>query len=408
MNYHFANRTKGMNASPLRENAKKNMEDQEVISFAYGFPPTEAFPMKTLREISQKIYTEVDPQLILQYGASEGHTVLRQLIKERLETVNHLKNEEEVLVVSGSTQAMDLAVKVLCDEGDVVLCEEMTFSGAVNAIKGYGAVPVAIPMNINEESVDIEALENLLQEDIDHRIKMLYLIPTFQNPLGTSIPLEKRQEIYQIAQKYDVIIFEDDPYGDLLYEGEPIPKIKEMDTDGRVIYAGSFSKILAPSTRLGFVMAPDGLMEKLILAKQVSDSHSNFYWQVMLTEFMQQYDFEQHVSFLKELYKEKLTTMMNSLDLLPKEKISYIAPTGGYFICCKLAESIDVEKFYQYLEEYRVAVIPGNIMSVDGVGYEHYIRLNFTKPTLLEIVSGIKELGVAIEKADKKAISQAS
>ncbi len=408
MNYRFANRMLGMQTSPLRENAKKNMEESEVISFAYGFPPTEAFPMATLQEISRKIYTEVDPQILLQYGATEGYPLLRKLIKERLETINALKNDEEIMVVSGSTQAMDVAVKVLCNEGDIVLCEEMTFSGAVNAIKGYGAIPKAVPMNIEEESVDLEALEELLRMDSKHRIKMLYLIPTFQNPLGTSIPLEKRKAIYQLAKKYDVVIFEDDPYGDLLYEGDPIPKIKEMDTDGRVIYAGSFSKILAPSTRLGFLMAPDELLEKMILAKQVSDSHSNFYWQVMLAEFMQHHNFEEHVDFLKTLYKEKLTTMMAWLDSLAQDKISYIKPTGGYFICCKLDDSIDMENFYQFLEEDKVVVIPGNIMSVNGKGYEHYIRLNFTKPTIEEIEIGIARLGAAIEKAAVKEIYRAS
>ncbi len=408
MNYRFAKRINQIDASPLRENAKKNMEDQEVISFAYGFPPTEAFPMDTLREISEKTYAEVDPQLLLQYGATEGHPVLRQLIKERLEKTAQIKNEEEILVVSGSTQAMDLAVKVLCDEGDIVLCEEMTFSGAVNAIKGYGAVPVAVPMNIEEESLDLAALEALLQADTQQRIKMLYLIPTFQNPLGTSIPWEKRQAIYRLAQTYDLIIFEDDPYGDLLYEGEQIPKMKTLDVDGRIIYAGSFSKILAPSTRLGFVMAPDALLEKLILAKQVSDSHSNFYWQVVLTEFMEHYEFETHVDFLKQLYQEKFTLMTKGLDLLPSDKISYIRPTGGYFICCKLADEIDIEKFYQYLEAFKVVVIPGNVMSVNGSGYEQYIRLNFTKPSLFEIAAGVKILGEALEKASVKKISQVS
>ncbi|HRF51820.1 MAG TPA: PLP-dependent aminotransferase family protein, partial [Trichococcus flocculiformis] len=199
MAYRFANRMKELKSSPLRENASKNMELKDVISFAYGFPPMEAFPMETLQKISQKLYTEVDPETFLQYGASEGYPLLRKLVKERLAATANLHNEEQVLITSGSTQAMDIAVKVLCDEGDVVLCEEQTFSGAVNAIKGYGAIPVPIPMNVSEESVDLEALEELLR--FEQRIKFIYLIPTFQNPLGTSIPLEKRQAIYSLAQK---------------------------------------------------------------------------------------------------------------------------------------------------------------------------------------------------------------
>lgn len=215
MAYQFAQRIMTLEASPLRENAKKNMESAAAISFAYGFPPTEAFPMATLKEISQKLYNEANPESFLQYGASEGYPRLRTLIKERLRQLSNIDNEEEVLVVSGSTQAMDLAVKVFCNEGDVVLCEEQTFSGAVNAIKGYGAIPVPVPMDLAAESMDLDALETILKTDA--RVKMLYLIPTFQNPLGTSMPLEKRKAIYALACQYDVLIFEDDPYGELLY-----------------------------------------------------------------------------------------------------------------------------------------------------------------------------------------------
>lgn len=406
MNIHFADRTKEMVGSPLRENAKKNMESQEVISFAYGFPPVDAFPMETLREISHQLYTTFDPEAFLQYGASEGYPVLRSLVKERLAQTAQIENDEEVLIVSGSTQAMDMAVKVLCNEGDIVLCEEQTFSGAVNAIKSYGAIPVPVPMKISEESIDLDVLEEMLRFDTEKRIKLLYLIPTFQNPLGTSIPFEKRQAIYKLAQKYDLLIFEDDPYGDLLYEGQAIPKIKTLDTDGRVLYAGSFSKILAPSTRLGFIMASDLLLEKMILAKQVVDSHSNFYWQVMLAEFMQHHHFEEHVAELIKMYREKFQLMVAELDKLPADKLSFIRPTGGYFICCKMADNLDYQVFYDFIEKEKVAVIPGNMMSVKGVGYERYFRLNFTKPTLPEISTGIKIIGEALAHATKESYEQ--
>lgn len=401
MNYQFADRMGGLKSSPLRENAKINMERDDVISFAYGYPPAEAFPMKTFGKISKKMFNEFDPESFLQYGATEGHPELRQLLRERLADVVHIPQakKEDVIIVSGSSQAMDLAVRVLCNEGDIVLCEEQTFSGAVSAIKGYGANPVAIPMNVEEEIIDVDALELMLQRDFEKKIKMIYLIPTFQNPLGTSIPVAGRQAIYELAKKYQVMIFEDDPYGDLLYEGAPIPKIKTFDTDDLVIYAGSFSKILAPSTRLGFVMAPQNILEKLVLAKQVSDSHSNFFWQVMLTEFMKHHDFEGHVDFLKDLYQEKFSLMTSLLDEMIGDKLSYIKPTGGYFICCKLGDSIDEEIFFDYLEEKRLAVIPGNVMSVAGSGYEKYLRLNFTKPALEEILQGMQIIKEGLEMA---------
>ena len=172
------------------------------------------------------------------------------------------------------------------------------------------------------------------------------------------------------------------------------------------MYAGSFSKILAPSARLGFIMAPDAIMEKLALAKQVSDSHTNFYWQVMLAEFMQNHQFEEHVSELKLYYKGKFEAMIAGLEALPEDKIQFIKPTGGYFICCKMSDELDPETFYTALDEAKVAVIPGNIMSVAQEGYDRYFRLNFTKPTLSEIVAGVKVIGEALEQATPASYKQ--
>ena len=397
MEYRFARRISDLASPRLRQNAPKSMSAQDTISFSYGYPPTEAFPMDTLRQISEQLYTHYDPNAFLQYASPQGYSVLRRLIKERLENVAGIRNDEDVLIVSGSTQAMDLTLKVLCNEGDVVLCEEQTFVGAVKTIRSYGAIPKPIPMNLAEQSVDLGALESMLKTD--DRVKMLYLIPTFQNPLGTTMPLEQRERIYALAREYDVIIFEDDPYGDLLYDGEPVRKMKAMDVDGRVIYAGSFSKILAPGTRLGFAMAAEPLMSKLIMVKQTTDFHSNYYWQVMLSEFMLHHDFEGHVAYLRTLYRNKLDVMMAELDRLPSSLIRYIKPRGGYYICCTFAEEIDPELFYGALEERRVMVVPGNIMSVAGEGYEHCFRLNFTKPSIDEIREGVSAIGEALQIA---------
>ncbi|GCF94063.1 aminotransferase [Enterococcus florum] len=401
MNYQFSDRMSQLKVSPLRENAHKNMEQKEVISFAYGYPPVDAFPMETMGEIAATMFSEFDPESFLQYGATEGYPELRRLLKKRLQLVTNIPQagQEEVVIVSGSSQAMDLAVRVLCNEGDIVLCEEQTFSGAVNAIKGYGAIPMALPMDLEKQTIDLTVLEAMLKRDQQKRIKLLYLIPTFQNPLGTSIPFEERKKIYALAKKYQVIIFEDDPYGDLLYQGEAIPKIKTLDTEGLVIYAGSFSKILAPSCRLGFILASDPILEKLILAKQVSDSHSNFFWQVLVAEFMKHYQFEAHVASLKGLYKEKFNLMMTCLQAFKEEELSFIEPTGGYFICCKLGEEVEEERFFDYLEKQKVAIIPGNVMSVAGKGYEKSFRLNFTKPTLKEIKQGMRIIAEGLQIA---------
>ncbi len=395
MNYRFANRLSQLSTSPLRENAKKNLSPQaDTISLAYGYPADDSFPIEKLEKISKELY-EGTPARFLQYGPTEGLPELRQLLKKRLSDVlNCGSSEDELLITSGSTQAMDLAVKALCNEGDIVLCEEQTFVGAVNAVKSYGAVPVGLPMM--GESIDTIKLEEVLAKDTEQRIKMIYLIPTFQNPLGTSMPLEKRKEVYQLAQKYQVIIYEDDPYGDLLYEGETIPKIKTFDTDGLVIYVGSFSKILAPGSRLGFALAPSELLDKMILGKQNSDSHTNFYWQSVATEYIRKYDFEQHILDLRDLYREKFLLMMSCLDKIDPALLNYIRPQGGFFLCCKMGEQIDPQSFYHYLEAKKVFVIPGNMMSVTGIGYEHYFRLNFTNPTEKEIMAGTQIIEEAL------------
>lgn len=399
MKYTFAKRIQQLTGSPLRENAKKRQATSQVISFAYGYPSIEAFPMDTLQKISNRLYTQLDPESFLQYGATEGDPVLRRLIAKRLKTMSSIDTTTDPLIVSGSTQAIDLVIKTLCNEGDIVLCEAQTFSGAVNAIKSYGAVAQAVAFDFNSQSMDLGLLEEQLAQDEQHKIKLIYVIPTFQNPLGTSMPLEKRKALYDLACRYDVLILEDDPYGDLLYTGKAIPKIKSFDREGRVIYTGSFSKILAPSTRLGFIAAADPLIEKFGLVKQTADSHTNFYWQVMLAEFMQHYEFDAHVEQLKMLYKKQAMTMLRELATCPSELLTYITPTGGYFICCQLSEKVDPSRFYAYLETHGLAVIHGDIMSVSGVGYETYFRLNFTKPTIEEIVKGCAILTKALYQA---------
>lgn len=406
MNYQFSNRISKIKVNPLRANARKNMEHPDVISFAYGFPPEVAFPSKQLSEISQKLYDLENHETFLQYGPSEGHPEFLTALGKRLSSVVNVydSDTDDLMVVSGSTQGMDLTVKAFCNEGDIVICEAQTFSGAVNSIRAYGAEPLAIPMK--GETIDLDLVETALIADVDHKIKLIYLIPTFQNPLGTSMPLADRIRIYELAKTYGVMIFEDDPYGDLLYEGEPIPKIKSFDTEGLVIYSGSFSKILAPSTRVGFLVIPKMAYQMVLLGKQTSDSHTNQYWQLVAAKFMTDYNFEAHIEGLRELYKEKFMLMMAELDKISPDLMTYIRPAGGYFLCGKLSDALDTRRFYDYLIAHQVAVIPGNVMSVEQEGFDKYFRLNFTKPTLTEIRKGIKIISDALKVASISSSSE--
>lgn len=389
MTNNFAKRTKGIQTSPLRENAKKAVADANTISFSFGYPSEEAYPIETLRKISDDLYANEQPDRFLQYGLTEGVPELRELLKERLAKTAHIETEEELIITSGATQGIELSVKLFCNEGDIVLCEDQTFIGAVNAIKSHGAKVEGIPKT-NKSNIDFAYLNQRLSEDVDQRIKLIYLIPTFQNPLGTSLTVEERKAVYELARKYDVVILEDDPYGELQYTGEIVPRIKSFDEDGRVIYLGSFSKILAPSTRLGFMVASNEILEKIIVLKQVADSHSNNYWQRVLLSFIKDFDFEDHVLFLKDYYGKKLKQMIAKLNEIPSDYINFEIPEGGYFINCQIKNGIDIDAFYQYLADHQVVVIHGNVMSVAQEGFEDNFRLNFTRPTEGDIVKGIE------------------
>ncbi len=409
MSYTFANRTAAMRRNKLRENAKRNMNGDDNISFAYGYPPTEAFPIATIKQISDEIFATVDPQRYMQYGPAEGLPELRQLMKKRLVEVDHIPQgaSEPVLITSGSTQGFDLVVRTFCNEGDQVLCEAQTFMGAVNNIRSYGAEPIPVPMNAATQSMDLDVVAERLAADVDHKIKLIYVIPTFQNPLGTSMPLAAREALYALAKAYDVMIFEDDPYGELLYDGEPIPALKTLDDAGIVIYGGSFSKILAPATRLGYLLAPVAVMEKLVLVRQCADSFSNFYWQNVVVKFMTEYDFDAHVQFLRDLYRQKRDLMVNCLGRIDTALMSFSRPAGGYFINCHLADSVDPERFLAALAKAKVSVIPGDVMCVTGRGYEHDFRLNFTMPSLPDIEVGVNAIQTAIQAADQALKRQA-
>ena len=295
---------------------------------------------------------------------------------------------------------MDLVFKIFVNEGDIVLTEEQTFVGAVNAIKSYGGQVQGLSFDINRGSIDPDVLAQTLAADVTHKIKLLYLIPTFQNPIGTSMSAADRQRIYDICQAHQVMIYEDDPYGDLLYMDTPaLPKIKSFDVSGHVIYAGSFSKILVPGSRLGFLLAPKPVFQKLVLVKQVADSFANLYWQYLASQLIEDDEFNAHIAYLKALYQVKMAAMVTALQQYGSEYLSFVAPDGGYFVSVKLNDDIDPTVFYDELDRRHVGVIPGNIMSAAGQGYDQYFRLDFTLPTPETITEGIKRIAAAAAAA---------
>ncbi|MBQ7521766.1 MAG: PLP-dependent aminotransferase family protein, partial [Clostridia bacterium] len=285
MEYIFSNRVNSLKPSAIRE-IFKYAADPEVVSLSAGNPAPDAFPCKAVAEISAEIFSK-RPIDALQYSVTEGYVPLRNHLKQYMKEKYHIGTEtDDLIITSGAQQIMDLATKSLCNEGDVVITEAPSFIGSLNTFRSYNAKLVGIPME--SDGINTDILEEKLQSE--KNVKFIYLIPNFQNPSGVTMSFEKRKKVYELAKKYGVLILEDNPYGDLRYYGEDIPSIKSLDTDGIVIYSGSFSKVLSPGIRVGYCVAPSPIIQKMVVCKQGEDVHTNIWSQMVAYEFMTKYD----------------------------------------------------------------------------------------------------------------------
>ena len=388
MDYQFSSRISGVTPSAIRE-IFKFTADPSVISLAAGNPSAEAFPIKEFQELSAEIFSQ-NPVCALQYSISEGYPPLRQKLIKRLHEKNNIGREnDDLIVVSGAQQGIELSCKCLCNEGDTIICEAPSFIGSLNAFRSYGINLSGIPME--EDGMSIELLEIALKEG--KNVKAIYVIPTFQNPSGITTSLKKRKAIYALAKKYSVMIIEDNPYSDLRFAGEDIPTIKSFDEDGLVIYCGSFSKVLSAGMRVGYVSAPAPIISKLTVAKQVSDVHTNIFFQMLADLFIERYGLDDHIKNIKEVYRRKCTLM---LDCIAKEfdpSVEYTKPQGGLFIWCTLPDGIDMMEFCRKAVQNKVAVVPGNAFLTNESDPCQSFRLNFSAPSDEQIIKGIEILG---------------
>lgn len=388
MNYTFSDKVSDLKASAIRE-ILKFTSVPGVISFAAGNPAPEAFPTEKIAELSAEILRD-DPILALQYSLTEGYPPLRDLLKERMTQCDCFVNgRDDLIVTSGAQQANELSCKVLLNEGDTLICESPSFIGSLNAFKSYSVNLVGV--ELEEDGISLEKLEETLKTE--KNVKLLYLIPNFQNPTGRTMSLAKRKAVYDLACKYDFIILEDNPYGDLRFAGEAIPSIKSMDTEGRVIYTGTFSKILSPGFRVGYVSAPSEIIQKIVVCKQVSDVHTNIWAQIVCHRFMQSVDLDEHFAKLRSIYKEKCELMCSYIDGGFSEKITYTKPEGGLFIWCTLPEDCDMPAFCtKAVKDYKIAVVPGNAFCIKETDKTSSFRLNFSTPTNQQISEGMEIL----------------
>ena len=396
MEYRFADRINNLKPSAIREILKNS--DPNIISLAAGNPAVESFPIAEMQEIANKIFDE-NPGVAFQYGITEGYPKLRELLKKRLHDKFHMGSEnDDLIVVSGGQQAIDLATKVLCNEGDVVVSEDPAFIGALNTFRSYAVKLKGVPME--EDGMDTARLEQILKETPN--VKLLYTIPSFQNPLGICTSLEKRKEVYRICVKYGVMILEDNPYGELRFAGEDIPTLKSMDTEGIVIYCGSMSKVMSAGIRVGFVLAPKPVIAKMTVGKQASDVHTNQFFQMLIAEYMENYDFDAHIEKIRTIYRRKSGLMLETIEKYFPKEVCYTHPEGGLFLWCTLPEGADMLEFVKFAKEKGVSVVPGIAFNVEEDTPSRCFRINYSTPSDEKVVEGTKILGLALQEFLKK------
>ena len=384
----ISNKMLGVKASAIRE-IFKVAADPSVISFAGGVPAPETYPVEDIKEICQKVLTN-EPNVALSYGLSEGYIPLKQLVLERMQKNENISSEnQEIIIVSGSQQGCDLTAKVLLNEGDGVVCEEPSFIGCLNTFRTYNAKLYGVPMK--DDGMDLVALEETLKNNPN--IKLIYTIPTFQNPSGITSSLAVRKGMLELAQKYNVLILEDNPYGELRFSGEKLPTIKSMDTTGHVVYLGSFSKVFSPGLRLAYLIFDKGLIEKMTVAKQATDVHTNVFSQMVAAEYLAHYDIDSSIEKARQLYKHRCEFMLSCMDKYFPDKVTYTRPEGGIFIWVTCPKGTDTGALMKEAISRKVAFVPGNAFMTDVDAPSHCFRLNYSTMSDEKIETGIRILG---------------
>ena len=389
----FASRINSLQPSAIDE-ILKYCSDPEMISFAGGVPDSKSFPVADIQEISQNILQK-NPVSALQYNLTTGYPPLRNHLQQTLVKKWDLQqSENDLLITSGAQQAIDLMTRIFCSDGDVILCENPSYLGAIDIFHANGATLVGIP--VESDGISISALEEMMNDYPS--AKILYLIPNSHNPLGITMSLEKRKLVYQLAKKHNILIIEDDPYGELYFSGTALPPIKTFDDEGIVVYCKSFSKVVSPGLRIGYLYGNRQILAKAITMKQCNDMHTNVWAQMVLHEYLTKYPYETHLQKLRELYRTKAEWMLSSLEQYFPIGTHWTHPNGGMFLWCTLPDSVDMLDFCRCAAlEKKVAVVPGNVFLTDQNICCHSFRMNYSASSRAEITSGVSRLGELLE-----------
>ncbi len=392
MEARFARRIQGLKASDIRELLKVTAHP-DIISFAGGLPAPELFPVDAMISVSTNILRE-EGESALQYSTTEGDPQLRSAIAARMTgRLQGTVSPEQIQITSGSQQALDLTGKLLLDEGDVVLCESPTYVGAIQAFRAYE--PRFVEIETDKNGMVMADLERRLIE-LD-RVKLIYVVPDFQNPSGRCWTADRRRELVRLARTYEVMIIEDSPYSELRFHGREVPPVWSFDDEGRVIYLGTFSKIFCPGLRIGWVAADRRLIERYVLAKQGTDLHTSTLSQRQLAAYLHSFDLDAAIAVIRSTYRQRRDVMLESLDAEMPAGVRYTRPDGGIFLWVELPVHLDARSLLQRCVEQRVAFVPGGSFFPNG-GHEHTLRLAFSTMPAERIREGIGRLAQVIRE----------
>ncbi len=397
--YRYAHRMSKMGSSVIRE-LLKYAEQPDIISFAGGMPAPEVFPQKQLQAACNTVLAQ-HGEMALQYSPTEGYRPLRDMIAKRTARYMVEVTPDNILITSGSQQALDFIGRLFVNRGDYIVVELPSYLGALQAWNAYGAQYIPVPMD--EEGMLVDQLEEALRKGP----KFIYVLPNFQNPSGATLSLERRKRIIELADKYGVPIVEDDPYGQLRYEGEHIPSLVHLDSQyrgfdgdcysGNVIYMSTFSKLLAPGLRLAWVIAPEQVIRKLVITKQAADLHTATFNQYIAYEVGKDGFIDEHVNYIRAVYKERRDVMLEMMDEMFPSEARWTKPQGGMFLWGILPERIDAADVLKIALERKVAFVPGEAFHATGGG-KNTMRINFSYANPDTIREGITRLGTTLKE----------
>lgn len=393
---HFAERTKQMKASEVRE-LLKLLQVPDMISFAGGFPNPETFPVEIVRDIVCDVLKK-DGAQALQYGITEGYAPLRQSVAERMRKKGMDAQMDSVLIVSGSQQVIDLTAKVFVDPKDTIVVSAPTYLTALTGWTVAQASFESIPIDENNMRMDIfeDRMKKLVKRP--NPPKIVYVLPNFHNPAGVTMPEKSRRRLVDLASDYDFLIIEDDPYGELRYVGEDIKPIKSWDDEGRVIYMSTFSKILSPGLRVGWVVAHPDILQKLVIAKQSTDVCANVLGQRIAHEYVVQGYIDPQIEKIKKLYSRKMDLMLAGMSEFMPSEIRWTKPEGGMFIWVNLPEGMESQELLKKALKKRVAFVSGRAFFAEPSQGNFALRLNFTHPSDEMITEGLRRLGSVVNQ----------